>query len=289
MASLDRPKYVVDCKKYADALKEAQNQSVRDYEREAELRLYHKRCQEHYMEMRRKQKAEKQRKEKERQDAEAVAAGTRRPEKPYQGSKYPAVMDFLREEQEREAAENMTTPSEDEYEGEEEDEREDEGEGEGEDDAMSASDEDEVFPDNSRRYARQVAIDEAIRELTFVRRGVGAMTTSANVRANAAQAVITYLKDPANTKGVDPITVRNILERVGAYEDAARAHVETMASVEDHAKAAVAAVRVGYRQFADWAKSTSDLAASANRALNAILDEYMGEPYDSDGSDASDA
>ena len=291
MASLDRPKYVVDCKKYTDALKEAQKQSVRDYEREAELRLFHKRCQEHYMEMRRKQKEEKERKERERQDAEAVAAGTRRPEKGYQGSKYPAVMDYLREEEEREAAENMRTPSEDGDEGEEEGGGEAEGEadGEGEDDAMSTSDEDDVFPDNSRRYARQVAIDEAIRELTFVRRGVGAMTTSANVRANAAQAMITYLKNPANTRGVDPSTVRNILERMGAYEDAARAHVETMASVEDHATAALEAVRNGYRQFANWAKSTSDLAASANRELNAILDEYKGEPYDSDGSDASDA
>jgi len=285
MASLDRPKYVVDCKKYTDALEEARKQSVRDYEREAELRLFLNRCQEHYMEMRRKQKAERERKEKERQDQEAVAAGTRRPDKGYQGSKYPAMMDFLREEEEREAAENMTTPSEDGDEGEEEGE----GEGEGEDDAMSASDEDDVFPDNSHRYARQVAIDEAIRELMFVRRGVEAMTTSANVRANAAQAMITYLKDPNNRKGVDPSIVRDILERVGAYENAARAHVETMASVEDHAKAATEAVRAGYKQFETWATSMSHLTASANRELNEILDQYRGEPYDSDGSDASNA
>ena len=109
------------------------------------------------------------------------------------------------------------------------------------------------------------------------------------VEEKAALAMITHLKDPENTRGVDYSIIEGILERVEAYEEAARAHADTMATAEDHATAAEEAVRTGYRQFADWARSTSDVAASANRELKAILDEYNGEPYDSDGSDASDA
>jgi len=291
MASLDGPDG--NCKEYLRLLREAQQKQpdMRDTAREQELVALHRQCMQNYIARRKRAIAEQKLKEEQNREAVAAARSGRPAPQGYQGSKYPAIVNYLQEEAEREAAENMKTPSEDEEESESEGESEgeDEAEAETEDDAMSTSDEDDVFPNNSRRYARQVAIDEAIRKLDFVRSRVEAMTTSADVRANAALAMITHLKNPLNTTGVNVNIIEGILQRVEAYEKAARAHADTMATVEDHATAAEEAVRNGYRQFADWARSTSDVAASANEDLNAIIDEYNGEPYDSAGSDASDA
>jgi hypothetical protein len=257
----------VDCDEYLKRLKTLTELPKRNLEQEATLRGAHKRCVEYYMEQRRKEQAERE--AREEQDRQAVdAADSGRPTQGLQGSKSPWLADWMREEAEREEIENSMPM---------------------ETDSESASDEAEVLPPNSRRYARQVAIDEAIRGLEFVRNNAEAMRTSADVRAQAARDLITYIQNPENTRGVSPSVVRAILERMATYENAARTHTETMASVEDRARDAEQAVRKEYKQFKTWVKSMSHLTTSALSEFDEIVAQYPGEPYDSDGSDASNA